>query len=323
MDKIKELLKGGYVEDESFPLKPLGKYIHIILRTRTLSETIFRTDEGLTIETVKAGINDNNEIQRVIMSKRKRIAAERRIGREFLMNYKLKDESCEINQSMCGRCLDCTVYGFAAGEKGKETEGALKSRVITENAYSILPYEMISDVRTFNALSELGTMMEKKEKKEKIELTMRQSLGENEYIKPEVDFIDIETLKDLRFAEVLYALGNILRTKRYGAIDSRLGKVKNEIIAIIISDAEIFGSLELTKKVWDKLEVKEHILEENIVDEKILESVKELLDGEFCKYKIVEKNDLKVLKDEIKSIYLKPEDNLISLFKNVKSIFDK
>ncbi len=53
--------------------------------------------------------------------------------------------------------------------------------------------------------------------------------------------------------ELHYVLGNILRSDRYGAISSRLGKVKNTIAAIAFSDCELFSNLELTQTVYDLL----------------------------------------------------------------------
>ncbi|WP_047265122.1 type I-D CRISPR-associated protein Cas7/Csc2 [Marinitoga sp. 1155] len=325
MEKIEQILKGWYIEGDEFPVKPFGKYINVIIIRRTQSETVFRTDEGLSIEIVKAGYIDNNEISRVSITKRKIISSERRNGREFLTQNNLKEDTCIINQNMCGKCMDCTVYGFAAGEKNSESSGALKSRVITEEAFSILPYEEITDVRTFNALSELGTMNELTQKKKNEtgkKFEMRQSLGETEYVKPEVDFIDIETFKDLRLPEIIYVMGNILRTKRYGAITTRMGKIKNDIVAVVVSDCEIFSTLELTKMVWDKLENKKHILDENIVVPKMIESIEELSEEQFGNLKLIKNEELKVLINEIKKLYTEKTDELVKLFKGVKSIFD-
>ena len=79
------------------------------------------------------------------------------------------------------------------------------------------------------------------------------SIGTDEYVRPETHFIDIETLKDITPGEFSYVLGNILRTSRYGAISSRVGKIQNEIVACIFSDCELFSNLELTQRVWDRL----------------------------------------------------------------------
>jgi CRISPR-associated protein Csc2 len=79
------------------------------------------------------------------------------------------------------------------------------------------------------------------------------SIGTDEYVKPEAIFLDIETLKDLTAVEFRYVLGNVLRSSRYGAISSRIGKVKNILAGVVFSDCEIFSNLELTQTVYDQL----------------------------------------------------------------------
>jgi CRISPR-associated protein Csc2 len=79
------------------------------------------------------------------------------------------------------------------------------------------------------------------------------SIGTDEYIKPEAIFLDIETLRDITAVEFGYVLGNILRSTRYGAVSSRIGKVKNVLTSVIFSDCELFSNLELTQAVYDRL----------------------------------------------------------------------
>ena len=57
----------------------------------------------------------------------------------------------------------------------------------------------------------------------------------------------------MTLAELQYVVGNVMRSSRYGAISSRLGKVTNEIVAVAFSDCELFSNLELTQAVYDKL----------------------------------------------------------------------
>jgi CRISPR-associated protein Csc2 len=79
------------------------------------------------------------------------------------------------------------------------------------------------------------------------------SIGTDEYIKPESIFLDIETVRDVTAAEFRYVLGNILRSSRYGAVSSRIGKVKNVLIGVIFSNCELFSNLELTQATYDQL----------------------------------------------------------------------
>ncbi len=242
---------------EAYSNFPKGRYASIILVRKTESEVIFRTEgsgEKLSKELVRAGAKDGESIPRVVISKRKQVAVERRTGRELLRRNSLlfgktekEEDICALNRNNpCGRCIDCMLYGYAVG-KGEEI-GAQKSRVITDDAFSILPAYSITANKTFNALYENGTMRDP--------FTGKPSTGinEDEYVKPEAHFLDIETLKDVTLGEIKYVLGNILRSTRYGAISSRLGRVKNLMAGMIFSDCEIFSNLELTQRVYDLLQ---------------------------------------------------------------------
>jgi CRISPR-associated protein Csc2 len=228
---------------------PQGRYASLLIVRKTESEAIFRTEgsgEGLVKETVIAGIENIKQIRRVVISKRKQTAVERRTGREVLREHDLlkkdaKGQICTLNTNApCGKCIDCMLYGYAVGGGG-----AQKSRVMTEDAYSIGPVSQVADRRTFNATFDNGTM--------RMGDKVSTSINEDEFVLPETHFLDIETLKDVTVGELQYVIGNILRSSRYGAISSRMGKIHNSIAAIILSDTEIFSNLEMTQFVYDRL----------------------------------------------------------------------
>jgi CRISPR-associated protein Csc2 len=245
VEKLKPFLATQY---ENFPK---GRTIGMVVLRTTQSETIFRTEgtgEPMCSEYVQAGIADTTSIPRLVMTKRKQIAPERRKGREFLRSHELlytapKGETiCALNTNApCEMCIDCFLYGFAAGG-----EGAQKSRIWTEDAFSVLPAtELISD-RTINAIFENGTMRDEKG-------NASTALNTSEYIKPGVHFLDIVTLKDVTADEMRYVLGNILLTSRYGAVSSRVGRMENQILGIFGGIAELPSSLELVQGIHDKL----------------------------------------------------------------------
>jgi CRISPR-associated protein Csc2 len=236
---------------------PHGRYVSLIIVRKTESEAIFRTEgsgEGLVKETVTAGLRDLRPLRRVVITKRKQTAVERRTGRELLRAHamlkrpkdnrgKELDHECALNTNQpCEQCIDCKLYGFAAGGGG-----AQKARVMTDDAFSIAPVSQVTDRRTFNATFDNGTM------RSPIDGKPSTSINEDEFVRPETHFIDIETLKDVTAGELQYVIGNILRSTRYGAISSRLGRVKNAIAAMIFSDCELFSNLELTQAVYDLL----------------------------------------------------------------------
>ncbi|QQE67645.1 type I-D CRISPR-associated protein Cas7/Csc2 (plasmid) [Leptolyngbya sp. BL0902] len=254
IEKLQPFLATTY---ENFPK---GRTIGAVVLRTTQSETIFRTEgtgEPMCSEYVQAGTTDPTTIPRLVMTKRKQIAPERRKGREFLRVHDLlypdpKGNSiCSLNTNApCEMCIDCFLYGFAAGG-----EGAQKSRVWTEDAFSVLPStELIGD-RTINAIFETGTMRDEEGK-------ASTALNTSEYIKPGVHFLDIVTFKDVTVDELRYALGNILLTTRYGAVSSRVGRMENQILGIFGGIAELPSSLELVQGIYDQLptEKREHPL---------------------------------------------------------------
>lgn len=231
---------------------PKGRTIGLIVLRTSLSELILRTEgtgEPMCREFVAAGLTEEarkQTVQRLVMTKRKQIAPERRKGREFLRLQELlrpnKDGiPCALNTNApCEMCVDCFLYGFAAGGGG-----AQKSRIWTEDAFSILSAtDTISD-RTINAIFETGTMRDEKG-------NASTALNTSEYIKPGVHFLDVVTLKDVTADEFRYIVGNILLTSRYGAVSSRVGRMENQVLGIFGGIAELPSSLELVQAVYDE-----------------------------------------------------------------------
>jgi CRISPR-associated protein Csc2 len=295
---------------------PYGLYASLLIVRKTESETIFRTEgsgEGLVKEIVTAGASRENAvpIRRVMISKRKQTAVERRTGRELLREYDLlkmaivnkKEQICALNTNApCGKCIDCMLYGYAVGGGG-----AQKSRVMTDDAYSIGPVAQVTGRRTFNATFDNGTM------RNPITGAASTSINEDEYVLPETHFLDIETLKDVTVGELQYVIGNILRSSRYGAISSRLGRVRNTLAAIIFSDTEIFSNLELTQHVYDLLKGNNEELDFPLIDEQVLETVHEatntLLSQVVGRMPVVLRGDvLERVKDETIALYRNADD---------------
>lgn len=246
--KLSPVLATNY---ENFPK---GRFITLVVLRTTHSETIFRTEgsgEPMCSEFVQAGLEGENQktiIQRLVMTKRKQVAPERRYGREHLRAHELlytnpKDGSlCSLNTNApCEMCADCFLYGFAAGGGG-----AQKSRIWTEDAFSILPASDVVGDRTINAIYENGTMRDEKG-------NASTALNTSEYIKPGVHFLDVVTLKDVTADELRYIIGNILFTSRYGAVSSRIGRMENEILGVFGSITELPSSLELVQATYDVL----------------------------------------------------------------------
>jgi CRISPR-associated protein Csc2 len=224
------------------PRLPMGKYAHVVILRETNSFALFQTDGELNISRVSKGRKSENQEQatRIVLFKRKQSTAERLTGRELLRRYGLV-EKCEYNSAnFCKHCPDCIYYGFAIGNEGSE-----RSKVLVDSAFSITGYDMSHQQFTFNAPFENGTMSEKG--------VMKTALGEQDYVLPQVYFPSIITIKDPTEAEFIYVMNNIIRTKRYGAQNTRTGTVENHVVGVIFADGEIFSNLQLTQAVYDAL----------------------------------------------------------------------
>lgn len=236
----------------AFPRLASGNYVHFFMVRHSQSFPVFQTDGVLNTARTQAGLNSDDEksreaISRLVMFKRKQITPERLAGRELLrslgLNSVTEGESnyCEYNgEKSCKQCPDCILYGFAIGDSGSE-----RSKVYSDSAFSLSPYEQSHKSFTFNAPFEGGTMSEKGE--------MRSAINELDHVLPEVSFPTVETLRDPTLEGFVYVLGNLLRTRRYGAQESRTGTMANHIIGIALCDGEIFSNLHFTQALYDAL----------------------------------------------------------------------
>ncbi len=310
LDNYTGFMVGQY---ENFPQ---SRYLTLVVLRKAESEMIFRTEgsgEGLARDSVHAGLQEREIISRVTISKRKQTAVERRTGREILRQHNLlfsaenkgkreesDDNICALNRNKpCGICADCMIYGYAVGGGG-----AQKSRVITDDAFSVLAYQTVTAKRTFNALYDNNTM------RDPVTGQPSSSIQEDEYVKPETLFIDMQTLKDLTASEIRYVIANVLRSRRYGAISSRLGKMRNTIVGAIFSDCELFSNLELTQTVYDRLgeDGRQFPLDETTVKSKIIGAVTDLGNEVIGTLKPIPDAELTELIGEIRQTFTSPTD---------------
>lgn len=244
---ILETLKPQF--QSAFPRLASAKYVHFIMLRHSQSFPVFQTDGVLNTARTQAGLELKDIISRLVMFKRKQTTPERLTGRELLRSLNLttadkedKDKGCEYNgEGSCKKCPDCIIYGFAIGDSGSE-----RSKVYSDSTFSLTAYEQSHRSFTFNAPFEGGTMSEGG--------VMRSAINELDHILPEVTFPTVETLRDNTYEGFLYVLGNLLRTKRYGAQESRTGTMKNYLVGIAFCDGEIFSNLHFTQALYDALE---------------------------------------------------------------------
>lgn len=239
------------------PGKPSGHYAHIIVLRETTSYAIFQTDGELNTARVSSSLVDPRPMTRITIFKRKQTTPERLTGRELLRRYEFLsgepyDEKkkaaidgdgrliCDYNVQFCNQCPDCITYGFAIGDSGSE-----KSKVITDTAYSLTDYATSHETFTLNAPFESGTMSREGQ------VTSR--INEADHVKPQVLFPTVITVRDTTAALFEYVINNVIRTKHYGAQTTRTGGIANHILAIALTDGEIFSNLKFCQKLYDEM----------------------------------------------------------------------
>ncbi|HYW22072.1 MAG TPA: type I-D CRISPR-associated protein Cas7/Csc2 [Nodularia sp. (in: cyanobacteria)] len=241
----------------AFPRLASGKYVHFLMVRHSQSFPVFQTDGVLNTARTQAGLQTPDPISRLVMFKRKQVSPERLVGRELLRSLNLinsEDKKAEHHcrygaEQFCGKCPDCVIYGFAVGDSGSE-----RSKVYSDSAFSLSPYQESHKSFTFNSLNESGTMMlDYDDPKRNDTNKVRSSINELDHVLPEVSFPTVETLRDSTFEGFLYVLGNLMRTRRYGAQESRTGTMTNHIIGIVLCDGEVFSNLHFTQALYDAL----------------------------------------------------------------------
>lgn len=264
-----------YVYDE-VPNTATGRMAHIGVLRETNSYNIFTTEGSeLNLASTDATTAAEEKIQRIVMFKRKQVAAERRKGKELLRGhwennsdsienneafgkYANDEDLCRLHDNLCGKCIDCKLYGFANAES---EDGSRTSRVLTDSAFSIRGLERRQDI-SFNAQSE-----ENERDKQS------HALNTLAHARPETFFPSIVTLRDFTYRELYWLIYLIQSTTRYGAETSRTGYVDNQIITVWFDTRETMSNLELSQRTRENIEYGTDELTNSTVSDAMKESL--------------------------------------------------
>jgi len=326
---IAELEKYAKHFSPALPRTPAGRFASILLLRETKSYAIFTTEGGeqQDVEQTQAGLASRERIDRLVMFKRKQVAPERRTGKALLRQYgvfpyavvsggskgpsilygseeiakaqkEAKDQKvkvdpphddCYLIEEMCGHCVDCLTYGFAA-IKG---EGARKARVLTDSCFSVRPYPLITERKKFNYIDE---------KKH-----TSGTITEFDHTKPQTFFPSVMTTVDLTLDEFVYVLNNLLRTSRYGKEVAHIGLMENHIVAIALSDVELFSNLEFSQAFYDAFKGSVEIkmvdslsLQDFLVHEK--QVIANLTTGLNGRLTLIQGEELKTILSQVKEL---------------------
>src|SRR5450755_229495 len=239
---------------EQIPRYRHNRYVQIVVLRETKSHAIFTTEgETLDVERLQAGITTRQQIDRVVMYKRKQVAPERRTGKALLRDLGIlqhagegkkekgkgaKQAECQIMGASCGQCPDCILYGYAATKDA----GSQRARVLTDSGFVIRDIPQVMRNIKLNAIQDTvaGGIA-------------GSAFASRENVLPQIFIPTVETLLDVTSTEFTYVLGNILKTTRYGAESNREGFIRNHVLGIYFSDVELFSNLELTQRYYDTI----------------------------------------------------------------------
>ncbi len=217
-----------------------AKNIQVILLRQTHDYSIFRTEETreLNIVTLPNHANDNTSVMRVAMLASKQKAPENRhyasLVRTLAGDDRLNDaqKSCALKDKLCQQCPRCVLFGAVSTESGRERRANIKHRISYSTAYSIEPYDEISEMMTFNAIDEINQ-------------STGQALGYTENVSPLANFPAVVTLDSVTKHEFIMYLKTVLSCKSYGAETRLKGDVVNHIVGIVSGLEEIVTSLDI------------------------------------------------------------------------------
>lgn len=235
-----------YLIDHPRPL--IGaETIQLILLREVLDYTVLRTEDTRELNAANTPLGESSRAtvaKRVVFLGSKQKAAESR-QMEYLLRSAAKatgkqvpsgrnGDGCYLKDNLCLKCPRCGLYGASAlGD-----EANIKHRIEYATAFSLLPFDQISEEITFNAVDELSQ-------------TTGQALGARNVVKPASLFPSIVTLKAVTREELILTVKTLLACKSYGAEGRIGGDCRNTFFGIVAGWEEIITPLELTLELYD------------------------------------------------------------------------
>jgi CRISPR type I-D-associated protein Csc2 len=224
--------------------------IQLLLLREVLDYTVLRTEETRELNSVNTPLAESDRTtvaKRVAFLGSKQKAAESR-QMEYLLRSAAEqagkgipsgrnDDGCYLKDNLCLNCPRCGLYGASA--LGQEAN--IKHRIEYSTAFSLLPFDQISEEITFNAVNEADQKT-------------GQALGSRNVVKPASLFPSIVTLKAVTREELILAAKTLLACKSYGAESRTGGDCRNTFFGVAAGWEEIITPLELTLELYDQKE---------------------------------------------------------------------
>lgn len=220
--------------------------VQLIMLREVLDFTVLRTEESRELNSATTPLSESkrDQVKRVAFLGGKQKAAESRqlssLLRTASESVGFKAPECFLKDNLCMSCPRCGLFGATA----LSDEANIKHRIEYSTAFSLLPFEQITEEITFNAVGENDQRT-------------GQALGSRHVVRPATLFPSIVTLKSVTRHELVLAVKTLLSCKSYGA-ESRIGgDVRNTFLSIVVGWEEIVTPLELTLELFDLKELEQ------------------------------------------------------------------
>ncbi|MGI6604026.1 MAG: type I-D CRISPR-associated protein Cas7/Csc2 [bacterium] len=232
-----------YLVEKPHPL--IGaQTIQLLIFREVLDYTVLRTEETRELNWAHTPLSENNRdkvVKRVAFLGTKQKAAESR-QLEYLLRSAAAEANkeipeCYLKDNLCLRCPRCGLFGATSlGEAPN-----IKHRIEYSTAFSLLPFELVADEITFNAVGEKDQRT-------------GQALGSRHVVKPATLFPSIIGLKSVTWEELVLTVKTLLSCMSYGA-ESRIGgDCRNTLFGVVAGWEEVITPLELTLELYDQKE---------------------------------------------------------------------
>lgn len=224
---------------------------YLILRTedtREINEVITPSTRGGRAEIRRVAFLggkqksvESRELERLLRSTSETAEfPQREKQQRTVKNERVSD--CYLKDRLCQRCPRCGLFG--ATSMGDDAN--IKHRIEYSSAFSLLPYEEITDELTFNAINDrLQTTGSKGE---------GFALGTRPCVRPGTLFASIVTLRSATPHELMLILKVLLSARSYGAESRTAGDLRNHIVGVIGGWEEVLTPLEFTLECERQLE---------------------------------------------------------------------
>ncbi len=230
--------------EKDLPLLRTPRTIQILLVRQTHDYSIFRTEESreLNVVALPHSLRHKNSETRVVMLASKQKAPETRrfaelakaLAQETGVSLDQDQLDCSLKDKLCRRCPRCSLFGAVSTETGQGADRwNIRHRIEYASAFSVEPYEAVSELLTFNAVTEQSQ-------------STGQALGYTENVGPLVHFGSVVSLVAPTRDEFLLTLLTLLSTKQYGAETRTRGATVNHVLGVLAGWEEVVTSLEWT-----------------------------------------------------------------------------